>query len=112
MANRREIVYVERKRSGCLHFLLFTWLFGGFYWAWLGLKLCWRVVTWPIRLGTRVGWDVLIKWPWQVSVAACRWGWTWGANGSRALTARYGAKGWAIVGGAVAVLIIVGAVLR
>lgn len=108
MADKREVVYVERKRHGLLHFLVFTWLFGIFYWAWLGVKLCWRLITWPFRMGARVGWDVVIRWPWELCVAA----WKWGARGSRALTTRYGWRGWAVLGGAVVLLAILGSIFH
>ncbi|HLZ22121.1 MAG TPA: hypothetical protein VKQ30_08360 [Ktedonobacterales bacterium] len=65
-----QVIYVERKSDrGLLYLILFGW----WYVLWRVLKWSWGVVTWPIRFASRVGWDVLVKWPWQATLAVGRW---------------------------------------
>ena len=84
-----QVVIVKVKRdNGCLWFLAFGWL----YPAWLLLKAI-----------TVAGWRLFVAWPWRGVVALTRWS----VAASRRFTARYGARGWAILAAVVVVLAII-----
>lgn len=105
MANQRngqgyqpQVVYVQQapqkpQSHGCLvtaiAFLLFGWIGVAAVALWKLTKLAWRAswacVVYPVR---------------------------WTVGGSRWLTAHYGWRGWAFVGGAVVVLAIFGSILQ
>lgn len=78
-----QVVYVMQKQKAN-HSLLWFILFGWWWVGWVALKWCFGVITWPLRMGARVGWLTLIEWPWRMSVAAC----LWSVRGVKALVAR------------------------
>lgn len=91
-----SVVYVQQPKrgaSGCLVFLLF---------GWLGLATlgAWRLTKWTLRASLAP-----LRWTWQACVASARWT----ARGARWLTTRYGWRGWAVVGGVIVALAILGA---
>lgn len=109
-AQADEMLRLQRradKRGGLLHFVLFTWLFGIFYWAWLALKWCVILSVKAVRLG----WRWTVAYPVKWSVAASRAAWPYAVRGAQTFHARYGAKGWAILGGVIVVLAVVGTIL-
>ena len=121
-AQAAQMIRLQRhanKQRGCLLSIVWLLLFNIFYVAWLAIKLGWRLIMWPVRVASRVGWDVIVKWPIQATVAFSRATWRavqaatpWAARGGQAFHARYGAKGWAVVAGAVVVLAILGSIIH
>ena len=117
-AQAEELLRLQRradKRGGVLHFVLFTWLFGIFYWSWLALK--WSVIL-SVKF-VRLGWRWTVAYPVKWSIALCRWtwqasraAWPYAVRGVQTFHARYGAKGWAIVGGIIVVLAVLGLVFQ
>lgn len=98
-----QVVIVQQQaksHNGCLVTALMFVLFG-----WIGLAAMgvWKLtkLTWNLF----IGWPV--KWAWQATSAL----WRWSLQGSRALTARYGWRGWAVVGGVVVALAILGSIV-
>lgn len=111
--DKAQVVYVQQpqKSHGCLMtavvFLLFGWIGLAVMAAWKLTKVAW---TWTITVGWR--WPVaLCRAAWRGSVAATRAVWPHALTAGKAFHARYGAKGWAILGGVVLVLAVLGAVL-
>ena len=101
---QRQVIEVHVKQDhGLIWFLFFGWWYVG----WVVVKWCFHVVTWPVRFGAKVGWLTLVKWPWQASVKL----WQWSVAGGKLLTERYGWRGWAVAGGVVIVLAILGSVM-
>ena len=84
-----QVVIVKVKQS---HGLLWFILFGWWYVAYLAIK--WSIVT---------GWKLFVAWPWKWTIAAT----TWSVAASRRFTARYGARGWAILAAVVVILAII-----
>jgi hypothetical protein len=82
-AQAAEMLRLQRRadrRGGCLMFVLWTFLFGVFYWTWLAIK--WTAIG-SLAL-CRVGWALFVAYPvkwgiagaelaWVVMVAATRW---------------------------------------
>lgn len=100
---QQTVVYIERKQShGCLYtvlaFLLFGWLGAAAMAVFKMLQVAWR---WTLAVGWKLP-VALVRATWQASVACVRWS----VRGGKMLTARYGAKGWAVVGVVVVVLAI------
>lgn len=68
------------RRAGCLMGLLWTLLFGVFYWGWLAIKwatlLAWRsgALAWAVCWGATVTASV---WTWRGSVWVTRQAMTW-----------------------------------
>jgi len=95
--SQQPVIIVKQQPGGCLVTALVFVLFG-----WLGIA---AMALWK-----------LAQWTWQASAALWRWTWQasmWSAKatarGASWLTARYGWRGWAVVGAVVIVLAILGA---
>ena len=109
------IIIKEQSDNKLLRFVLFTWLFGIFYWGWLALKWCtigsWRLLcfTWRWTVTYPVKWSIaLTRWSMQMSRRA----WPYVVRGVQAFHARYSWRGWAIVAAVVVVLGIVGSIIN
>lgn len=104
-----ELIRLQRqanRQRGCLLGILWTLLFGIFYWGWLAVKwtaiLSWRAVM--------LGWHITL----DLAVLSWRGGvWLYHASdrGVRALYARYGVRGVGVAVGALIVLVIVAALV-
>lgn len=115
-AQADEMIRLQRqanRQRGCLLAVIWTLLFGVYYWGWLALKWTAKGSIALIRLSWR--WTLAFyKWLWRSSVAVGRLTYEgvrvatpWVQERSRAFTARYGAKGWYIVGGSVTAFVII-----
>ena len=133
-----RVVIVERMTD---HSLLWFLVFGWWYLGWVVFKWCWRVLTWPVRFAAKVGFTTFFVWPWRVCVAMTRWtvrgvragtpyavagvrvAAPWAVTATRAATQRiarqsqafserYGWRGWAVIGGAVVALGILGSIIH
>lgn len=100
-AQADEMIRLQRqanRQRGCLLAVVWTLLFGVFYWAWLALKWTAKGSFALIRLSWR--WTLAFcKWSWRSSVALGRLTYTgmraamqWGYAHTRELTTRNGAK--------------------
>lgn len=96
------------KRGGLLHFVVFTWLFGIFYWSWLALK--WTAIG-SVKLA-RIGWNWTVAYPVKWSVQLSRAAWPYVVRGVRTFHTRYGWRGWGIVAAVVVVLGIIGNIVH
>lgn len=95
----QQTIIVKQQSSGCLVTALVFVLFG---WIGVAVMALWALTKWTLRASVAP-----LRWGWQACVAL----WRWSVRGSRALTARYGWRGWAVVGGVVVVLAVLGSVL-
>ena len=112
------------RQRGCLLGILWTLLFGVFYWSWLAIKWTVKASVAVLRLSWRWTWALCV-WTWRGSVALWRLTYAairrgmpfvaagvrkatpWVQERTRAFSTRYGAKGWYIIGGSVGAVLIV-----
>ncbi len=89
----------QQSSHGCLITALIFVLFG-----WIGLLVAgvWRLTRWLLHAAVAP-----LRWTWQATRALTVWSW----RGSQALSARYGWRGWAVVGVVVVALAILETVL-
>lgn len=95
--NQPPVVVIEKRNNGCLITAITFLLFG-----WLGLAAmaAWKLLVWTWNASV-----ALMRWTWQATVASVKWT----GKASAALTARYGWRGWAVVGVIFVALAILGA---
>lgn len=73
-AQAAEMLRLQRRadrRGGCLMAIVWTLLFGVFYWAWLGIK--WTAKGSVVLM--RVGWALFVAYPVKWTIVGCRWAW-------------------------------------
>lgn len=94
----QQVIIVKQQSNGCLITALVFVFFG---WIGLAVMAVWKVLGWAWQASV-----ALMRWTWQASVASVQWT----ARGASWLTARYGWRGWAVVGAVVVALAILSAI--
>lgn len=96
----QQVIIIKHESPWLRRLVLFL-LFGWFYPL---VALC----VWCVK----VGWKLLVTYPWRWTVAATKWSVNvaapWTVKASKQFHARYGWRGWAIVGAVVVALAIIG----
>ena len=106
-AQAEEMLRLQRHANaqrGCLMSIVWTLLFGVFYWAWLAVKWTWKGSVALVRLGWR--WTVTYPVVWTIALSRQA------VRQSQAFSERYGWRGWAVVAGAVVALAILGSIIH